>query len=49
MSVAMDQTTVGVIEELRALLGDRLSKSEAQRNSHGQDEGWVKPIGGPNR
>ena len=40
MSVAMDQTTVGVIEELRALLGDRLSTSEAQRNSHGQDEGW---------
>ena len=40
MSLAHDETTLGVIEDLRALLGDRLSTSDSVRNSHGQDEGW---------
>jgi len=46
MSVATDQTTSSVIEKLRCLLGDRLSTAEAQRISHGQDEGW-HPVEAP--
>ena len=46
MSVATDQTTSSVIEKLRGLLGDRLSTAEAQRTSHGQDEGW-HPVEAP--
>ena len=46
MSVATDQTTSSVIEKLRGLLGDRLSTVEAQRTSHGQDEGW-HPVEAP--
>ncbi|MBT7758022.1 MAG: FAD-binding protein, partial [Rhodospirillaceae bacterium] len=46
MSLATSETTLGVIDELRALLGDRLSTSQAQRDSHGQDEGW-HPVEAP--
>jgi len=46
MSVATDQTTSSVIEKLRGLLGDRLATAEAQRTSHGQDEGW-HPVEAP--
>jgi D-lactate dehydrogenase (cytochrome) len=46
MSVATEATTLDVIEELRDLLGERLSTSPAQRDSHGQDEGW-HPVAAP--
>ncbi len=46
MSVARNETPADVIEELQALLGDRLSTSTAQREAHGQDEGW-HPVEAP--
>ena len=40
MSLATETAMLGVIEELRALLGDRLSTADAVRDAHGHDEGW---------
>ncbi|MDE0941299.1 MAG: FAD-binding protein [Alphaproteobacteria bacterium] len=40
MNRASVETTLGVIDELRALLGDRLSTADAVRDSHGHDESW---------
>ncbi|MBT4045032.1 MAG: FAD-binding protein [Rhodospirillaceae bacterium] len=40
MNRATTETTSGVIDKLRALLGDRLSTADAVRESHGHDESW---------
>jgi len=40
MNRATTETTSGVIDKLRALLGDRLSTADAGRESHGHDESW---------
>lgn len=40
MNRASVETTLGVIDGLRALLGDRLSTADAVRDSHGHDESW---------
>ena len=40
MSLATSETTLGVIDELRVLLGDRLSTADAVRDAHGHDESW---------
>ena len=40
MSLASSEATLGVIEELRALLGERLSTADAVRDAHGRDESW---------
>ncbi len=40
MSLATEAATLGVIDALRALLGDRLSTADAVRDAHGHDESW---------
>jgi len=40
MSLATETVMLGVIDQLRDLLGDRLSTADAVRDAHGRDEGW---------
>src|SRR5690606_30460209 len=38
------QSVAAAIDELKALLGERLSQSMAVREQHGRDESWHRPA-----